>query len=132
MPAKPYDARNAIARLIGLTLMADGRLANRELESLDTHDIPTLIGLPRDAVLQAVIDLSREVLEENRGERVHLLDPAHIDALLDAITESEQRLVTARAMLVLSKADGTISDAEQSILRRALERWGLSLDVVGA
>ena len=132
MPAKHYDARNAIARLIGLTLMADGRLANRELEALDKHDIPALIGLSRDAILQAVIDLSREVLDENRGERVHLLDPAHIDALLDAITEPGQRLVTARAMLVLSKADGTISDAEQSLLRRALERWGLSLDVVGA
>ena len=132
MPAKPNDARNAIARLIGLTLMADGRLANRELEALDTHDIPALIGLSRDAILQAVIDLSREVLEENRGERVRLLDPAHIDALLDAITDTDQRLVTARAMLVLSKADGTISDAEQSLLRRSLERWGLSLDVVGA
>lgn len=128
MPAKPNDARNAIARLIALTLMADGRLANRELESLDTHDIPTLIGLPRDAILQAVIDLSREVLEENRGERVHLLDPAHIDALADAISEPDQRLVTARAMLVLSKADGTISDAEQSLLRRALARWNLTVD----
>ena len=130
MPAKPNDARNAIARLIGLTLMADGRLANRELEALDTHEIPTLIGLSRDAILQAVIDLSRELLDENRGERVHLLDPAHIDALADAISDPDQRLVTARAMLVLSKADGTISKAENSLLRRALARWDLTVDSV--
>ena len=130
MPAKPNDARNAIARLIGLTLMADGRLANRELEALDTHEIPTLIGLSRDAILQAVIDLSRELLDENRGERVHLLDPAHIDALADAISDPDQRLVTARAMLVLSKADGTISEAENSLLRRALARWDLTVDSV--
>ena len=130
MPAKPNDARNAIARLIGLTLMADGRLANRELEALDTHEIPALIGLSRDAILQAVIDLSRELLDENRGERVHLLDPAHIDALADAISDPDQRLVTARAMLVLSKADGTISKAENSLLRRALARWDLTVDSV--
>jgi uncharacterized tellurite resistance protein B-like protein len=124
------SSRHAMARLIALTLMADGRLANFELAALDAHRIPALVGLPRDAVLQAVADLCRELLEESAGERVRITDPAHLDALLDAITDPAQRLLAARAMLVLSKADGTISPPEQQVLGRALGRWDLPLEAV--
>ncbi|MCZ4306286.1 TerB family tellurite resistance protein [Zoogloeaceae bacterium G21618-S1] len=132
MPTSGHDTRNAIARLIGLTLMADGELADGELAALDRHDIPTLIGLNRDALLQAVIDLSGELLDESAAHRVAVLDPAHIDALLDAVSNPQQRLLVIRAMVVLSKSDGTISDPEQSLLRRALARWHLTLDDVVA
>lgn len=121
-----------MARLIAMTMMADGRLANFELAALDAHDIPKLVGLPRDALLQAVIDLCRELLDEQTGDRIRVTDPAHVDALLDAVTGSEARLLVVRAMLVLSKSDGTISAPEQDLLRRALTRWDLTLEAVAA
>jgi uncharacterized tellurite resistance protein B-like protein len=124
--------RHAMARLIAMTMMADGRLANFELAALDAHDIPKLVGLPRDALLQAVIDLCRELLDEQTGDRIRVTDPAHVDALLDAVTGSEARLLVVRAMLVLSKSDGTISAPEQDLLRRALTRWDLTLEAVAA
>lgn len=130
MPTSGRDTRNAIARLIGLTLMADGELADGELAALDRHDIPALIGLNRDALLQSVVDLSRELLDESSGGRVAVLDPAHIDALLDAVPNPQQRVLVARAMLILSKSDGTISPPEHSLFRRALTRWHLTLDDV--
>lgn len=124
--------RHAMARLLAMTMMADGRLANFELAALDAHDIPKLVGLPRDALLQAVIDLCRDLLDEQTGERIRVTDPAHVDALLDAVGDTEARLLVLRAMLVLSKSDGTISAPEQDLLRRALTRWDLTLEAVAA
>ena len=126
----PDNASNALARLIALTLMADGRLADREISALGRIDLEQAVGISRDTVLQAVADLSGELLDESTGARVQVLDPAHIDALLDAVTDPAQRLRAARTMLVLSKADGRISPSEQSLVRRALAHWHLTLDEV--
>jgi tellurite resistance protein len=88
--------------------------------------------LPRDALLQAVIDLCRDLLDEQTGEHIRVTDPAHVDALLDAVGDTEARVLVVRAMLVLSKADGTISAPERTLLRRALTRWDLTLEAVAA
>lgn len=126
------QARHAMARLIALTLMADGRLANFELAALDAHHIPTVVGVSRDAILQAVVDLCREMLDEAPGARVRVVDPAHVDALLDAIAEAGHREVALRALLVLSKADGAISPPEQAVLGRAMARWDMTLAAIAA
>ena len=55
-----------------------------------------------------------------RGASVRVVDPAHVDALLDAIAEAGHREVALRALLVLSKADGAISPPEQGTGYRAL------------
>jgi len=131
-PTSDASSRHAIARLIAMTMMADGRLANFELAALDAHGIPALVGLPRDALLQAVIDLCRDLLDEQAGAHIRVTDPAHVDALLDAVNDTDARLLVVRAMLVLSKADGMISAPEQALLSRALVRWDLTLDTVAA
>lgn len=125
--------RSTVARLIALTLIVDGELASRELEALDRHRIAELIGMPRDLLIQVVIDHCRGL--SRAGEvpgTLRVLDLDATEHMLDSITDPALRKLACRAMLVLSKADGRISLPEQTLLRHALTRWGLSLEGIAA
>jgi uncharacterized tellurite resistance protein B-like protein len=134
MPQQSIEAQRTTAtELVALTLLADGVLARRELEALDRHAIAELLGVPRDALIQAVIDHCRRLLERPlRGDSLRLVDIERFEMTLDRITDAELRLLVCRAMLVLSKADGMITQPEQTLLRNALTRWGISLEAVRA
>jgi len=134
MPLENIEAQRAIAtELVALTLLADGVLAQRELEALDRLAIPQLLGVSRDALIQAVINHCRLLLERpTRGESLRLLDIERFEMTLDRITDPELRLLVCRAMLVLSKADGMITQPEQTLLRNALTRWDISFDAIRA
>ena len=134
MPLENIEAQRAIAtELVALTLLADGVLAQRELEALDRLAIPQLLGVSRDVLIQAVINHCRLLLERpTRGESLRLLDIERFEMTLDRITDPELRLLVCRAMLVLSKADGMITQPEQTLLRNALTRWDISFDAIRA
>lgn len=134
MPLENIEAQRAVAtELVALTLLADGVLAQRELEALDRLAIPQLLGVSRDALIQAVINHCRILLERPpRGESLRLLDIERFEMTLDRITDPELRLLVCRAMLVLSKADGMITQPEQTLLRNALTRWGISFEAIRA
>lgn len=127
------DARLTAARLIVLTLVADGELANREIVAIDRHRIAELIGVPRDTLVQAIVDHCKGLLASQATKgAVRVLDLENTERLLDSITDSALQKLTCRAMLVLAKADGSISLSEQTLLRHALTRWGLTLESVSA
>lgn len=133
MNSMQADARLTAARLIVLTLVADGELANREIVAIDRHRIAELIGVPRDALVQAVAEHCSGLLASTATDgAVRVLDLENTERLLDSITDPALQKLTCRAMLVLAKADGHISLAEQTLLRHALSRWGLTLEGVSA
>ncbi|ANQ83385.1 hypothetical protein [Azoarcus olearius] len=131
-PAAPDPQRLTIARLIALTLIADGDLASRELEALDRHRIAELVGVPRDLLIQTVIDHCRTLRAGEAPGTLRVLDLERTERMLDSITDPALRALACRAMLVLSKADGRITLPEQTLLRHALTRWGLSLEAIAA
>ncbi len=126
------EQRTIAARLVALTLISDGELANREVEALDRHDIAALLGTPRDVLIQAVIDHCQQLLARGgSAEAMRLLDLEQVEHMLDRVTDPSLRALTCQAMLVLSKADGRITQPEQTLLRHALSRWELSLSELG-
>ncbi len=133
MNATFAEQQATAVRLIVLTLVADGELATREIEAIDRHHIAELMGVERDALVQAVIDHCRGLLESPpSGRDLRVLDLERTEAMLDSITEPRLQKLTCRAMLVLAKSDGSISLSEQTLLRQALTRWGLTLESLSA
>lgn len=127
------DQRSTAARLVALLLISDGELANRELAAVDQHNIPELLGVSRDTLVQAVIDHCRDLLHRpGNADAVRVLDLERVEQMLDSITDPALRVVVCRAMVVLSKADGRITPPEQTLLRHALSRWDLSLAALSA
>ncbi|NMG49927.1 hypothetical protein GO613_17670 [Azoarcus communis] len=127
MTATLGEQRHTAAHLIALTMIADGELASRELDALDRHAIPDLLGVPRDVLVQSLLDHCRSLRPSGEGQAVRVVDLERFERLLDSVTDPALRMITCRAMLVLSKADGRISPPEQTLLRHALTRWGLDL-----
>lgn len=134
MTAENLDEQRAVAaELVALTILADGVLANRELEALDRHGIPALLGVSRDALIQAVIDHCRRLLgRESAPDPVRLIDIERFERTLDRITDPGLQRLVCRAMLVLSKSDGVISLPEQTLLRDVLTRWAIPLEAIRA
>jgi len=126
----PLDREREIAaRLVVLTLIADGELASREVEALERHHIAELLGVPPDMLVSAVAEHCQGLLER-AGNPLRVLDLEQTERLLDSVRDPALRVTTCRAMLVLSKADGRITLPEQTLLRHALTRWGLTLEGV--
>jgi hypothetical protein len=134
MTAENLDEQRAVAaELVALTILADGVLASRELEALDRHGIPALLGVSRDALIQAVIDHCRRLLgRESVPDPVRLIDIERFEQTLDRITDPGLQRLVCRAMLVLSKSDGVISLPEQTLLRDVLTRWAIPLEAIRA
>lgn len=131
MPLQPDSQRAAAIRLIVMTLVADGELDAGELDALDRHRLAERLGVDGDALIEAVIDHCRSVLlhAESPGP-VRAVDPKEVERLLDRVLDPELRKLVCRAMLVLSKADGQLAEAEQTLLRQTLTHWNLTLDSV--
>jgi hypothetical protein len=123
--------RKVATEIVALTIVADGVLARRELEALDKHGIPSLLGVSRDALIQAMITHCRALLARPAvTDQVRVVEIERFEGLLDCVTDPHLRETVCRAMLVLSKADGVISLPEQTLLRDALTRWDIRLEEI--
>jgi uncharacterized tellurite resistance protein B-like protein len=130
----PYaaDSVDAQLRVIVMFAISDGDVAAAEVEVLDRLGI--LDGLQADrerlaAVARAYFaDLDRRAAREGR---VDLNDDAWVDGVLAPVRAPEARLTLARLLLVMARADGVFADPELALLRRVLERWGLTLEDLG-
>ena len=64
MRAYPTNSPEALARLIAMAILADGRLDNREIDWLKHHDTVSLVGIEQDVLIQALLDCCRDVITE--------------------------------------------------------------------
>ena len=132
MRAYPTNSPEALARLIAMAILADGRLDNREIDWLKHHDTAALVGVDRDVLVQALLDCCRDVITEAEQERVFLLEERRLARLADDIVDPALQKVALSAMLIIAKADGSVSDGEGPLLRFLMQRWGLELDDLAA
>ena len=132
MRAYPTNSPEALARLIAMAILADGRLDNREIDWLKHHDTVALVGIEQDVLVQALLDCCRDVITEAEQERVFLLEERRLARLADDIVDPALQKVALSAMLIIAKADGTVSEGEQTLLRYLMKRWALSLEDLAA
>ena len=128
-PLNLDEQREVAVELVAQVIVADGILASREVDALDRHGIAQLLGVPRDALVQAVITHCRRALDRaTRVDPLRLVDIEHFERTVDRVTDPELRELVCRAMLVLAKSDGVISPPEQTLLRNVLTRWEIPLE----
>ena len=128
MRAYPTNSPEALGRLLAMAILADGRLDNREVDWLKKHDTAALVGVDRDVLIQVLLDCCRDVITEAEQERVFLLEDHRLARLADDVTDKALQRVAVSAMLIIAKADGSITEGEQTLLRFLMERWGIVLE----
>ncbi len=130
-------ARNspqAAARIVALTLVADGDVDKAEFELLDELAVHEQLGLARDA-LHAVIDTFCEDLLSSK--QLAWADNCPVDEytlseLMREIDEPALRRKVLDVCIRLAEADGHVATAESVVLVAAVEHWGLQRHVLRA
>jgi len=134
MRTYPTDSPQAAARLVALSLVADGHVSASELAVLDRVGACDQLGIDRQQMHTVLQDFCEDLLN---GHQPTWSDACQIDArtlsLLMAEVESpELRKAVLRLCVAVVEADGHVADGEALVLVSAVEQWGLHHDMLGA
>jgi uncharacterized tellurite resistance protein B-like protein len=125
----PENSPEAMLRVIALFVVSDGELADQEMDTLETLGVLQTLGVDRER-FAVVFDAYCDDLIAHAGTAryVGVADPDWVDAVLAPITDPDRRRYLASILLLVARADGYFADAELSVYRRLLDRWGLDLE----
>ena len=120
------DSTPAAARLLALTVLADGGLDRNEVDTMMHTDLARRLGIGSvefERILREYCDdlmLSAHYLD---GVRLKVADEV-LDLLLEDIADPRLQQALLRTMQDIVSADGVETSAEVDVLARALEKWG--------
>lgn len=131
MKRYPRNSPQAIARVLAMTMVTDGKLDPREIEIIEKLNIYEILGISRLGFMSVVHDYCGDLLASgDAGGRIRLVDKARIDKVISLVDDRRSRVLACGMMLNIVNADEHISDTELAVLRYILESWCLPLDTL--
>ena len=126
MRTYPNNSPQAAARIVALTMLADGHLCKTELDALESADVQKQLGLSPGQLHAIVHTLCEDLLASAQGdwEVACRIDPATLAALLAEIDDPALRAKVLRLCLSVVAADEHLADGETVILTAVAEHWG--------
>jgi hypothetical protein len=126
------NSSEAMARVLAMTMIADAKLDDRELDIMESLALYDMLGLGRGAFAEVVQQFCDDLVADGGapGGKVDLMDRARIDAVLAPVTDPAKRRVTAQMVVNIAKADGALHDNELALFGQVLTRWGLTVDAL--
>jgi uncharacterized tellurite resistance protein B-like protein len=132
MRSYPANSPQAAARIIALTVVADGDIGEVEIEWLDRLDVHRQLGLARHE-LHALLDIFCEDLLSS--DQLKWADACPVDErtladLMGEIQDPALRLKLLRLCVELAEVDSHVDDGESIVLVAAVEHWGLQHEML--
>ena len=129
---RPYvtNSPHAAGRLLALTMVVDGNLAESELSALRRSRILQHVELDQPAFQGLLHALCDDLLTCSVRAGQVQLDPALIDSLLREIDDPDLRRHLLQAMWSIADADGWLADGEAVLLARAAVMWAAETNFV--
>jgi uncharacterized tellurite resistance protein B-like protein len=127
MRSYPANSPQAAARIVALTVVADGDIGELEIECLDRLGVPQQLGLARHE-LHALLDTFCEDLLSS--DQLKWADACPVDErtladLMGEIQDPALRLKLLRMCVELAEVDAHVAEGESIVLVAAVEHWGL-------
>lgn len=116
------DSREAVGRLLALTMITDGDMARCEAVEMADTDAYRRLGLT-DVEFSELLDQLCSDLLANAQETEVRLGMGMIDRLLLEVADPALREDVLHAMHRIAEADGRIHEAESILLERATAKW---------
>ena len=126
MRTYPTDSPQAAARIVALTLVADGHVSKTELDVLDRVGAYRQLGLDRHAmhgVLQVFCEDLQQPSHPHWADACQV-DPRTLSQLMAEIESPALRITVLRLCVAVAQADDHIADGESIVLVSAVEQWG--------
>ncbi len=127
MTSTTTRSADSAARVLALIAVANGRLKDSEMQTLERLDAFDRLGVSRRRFLQlAARDREDVGARLDAQGRLQPCDLLYLDHLLDEVRDRPTRLTVCRLAAALITADGRVSAGERAAYEHMLARWGLS------
>ena len=126
MRSYPRNSPEAAARIVALTLLADGHLSRSELDVLERNKAAQSLGLAPDGLHQVLHTLCEDLLagaHQNWADACKV-DPATLSELLGEVDDPVLRLKVMRLCVDVANADQHVAEGESVVLSAVLDHWG--------
>ena len=127
MRSYPVNSPQAAARIVALTVVADGDIGDAEIAWLDRLVVHEQLGLTRPE-LHAVLDTFCEDLlssDQLKWADACPVDERTLTDLMGEIQDPALRLKLLRLCVELAEVDARVDEGESMVLVAAIEHWGL-------
>jgi uncharacterized tellurite resistance protein B-like protein len=121
------NSPQAAARIIALTIIADGDVDKTELAVLDELAVHKQLGLEREALHDVIDAFCEDLLSSKQLAWADNcpLDEYTLSELMGEIDSPSLRRKVLSLCVKLAEADGLIAQGESIVLVAAVEHWGL-------
>ena len=127
MRSYPANSPQAAARIVALTVVADGDIGDAEIQWLDRVAVHEQLGLARHE-LHALLDTFCEDLlssDQLKWADACPVDERTLAQLMGEIQDPALRLKLLRLCVELAEVDARVDEGESMVLVAAVEHWGL-------
>jgi uncharacterized membrane protein YebE (DUF533 family) len=127
MRSYPTNSPQAAARIVALTLIADGHVDNVELDVLERAGAYEQLGLTRGEMRSVLQGFCEDLLQSQSSHWAGAcqIDPGTLNQLMAEVEDAAMRKAVLRLCVAVAEADNHVADAESIVLVNAVEQWGL-------
>ena len=127
MRSYPTNSPKAAARIVALTLVADGHVDSVELDALERAGAHEQLGLTRGEMHAVLQDFCEDLLQSQSSHWAGTcqIDPGTLNQLMAEVEDVAMRKTVLRLCVAVAEADSHVADAESIVLISAVEQWGL-------
>lgn len=128
----PLNSGEAAARIVALTLIADGHVSAAEVRTVEACGLERELGLRPGGFSAEVQAVCEDLLLHayGAGASVCRIDAATLESMLDEVDDPVLQDKVLRLMRAVAQADGHLAEAEAQVVEAAQARWGRDLSGV--
>jgi uncharacterized tellurite resistance protein B-like protein len=132
MRSYPANSPQAAARIVALTVLADGDIGEVEIEWLDRLSVHEELGLARHELHEILDTFCEDLLSSDQLKWADVcpVDERTLADLMGEIQDPALRLKLLRLCVELAEVDEKVAEGESIVLTAAVEHWGLHYEMV--
>ncbi len=133
MRSYPANSPQAAARIVALTVLADGDIGEAEIECLDRLAVHDQLGLKRQELHSLLDTFCEDLLSSDQLQWADAcpVDDRTLAQLMDEIQDPGLRQTVLRLCVELAEVDKQVAEGESIVLVAAVEHWGLHYEKLG-
>jgi uncharacterized tellurite resistance protein B-like protein len=125
MRTYPHNSPHAAARIVALTLLADGHLCKAEIDALDRLQAHDTLGLDKAELHGVLHTLCEDMLvsTDHRWPDACRIEPATLLQLMAEIDDPVLQAQVMRLCIAVANANHQVTEGEAIVLSAALDQW---------